>query len=102
MLKENYFIFQLKKIMLQMQVHLELIVYNNIEGIFFGELIHEFWSQITSPQIPVVSIDREEGLEIKKISKNKIEGFCICFTIQILLHILVQEDQYHHSTSNLK
>ncbi|AFS80293.1 peptidase S8/S53 subtilisin kexin sedolisin [Candidatus Nitrosopumilus koreensis AR1] len=41
-----------------------LIVYNNIPGIFLGELIHEFVEQDYKPQIPVVSIDREEGLEI--------------------------------------
>ncbi|RMW33382.1 MAG: peptidase S8 [Nitrosopumilus sp.] len=41
-----------------------MIVYNNIPGIFFGELIHEFIEPDYSPRIPVVSIDREEGLEI--------------------------------------
>ena len=37
-----------------------LIVYNNIPGIFLGELIHEFVKPDYKPQIPVVSIDREE------------------------------------------
>ncbi|QLH06124.1 S8 family serine peptidase [Nitrosopumilus ureiphilus] len=41
-----------------------LIVYNNSPGIFLGELIHEFTDTGYSPQIPVVSIDRTEGLEI--------------------------------------
>lgn len=41
-----------------------MIVYNNIPGIFFGELVHEFIEPDYSPRIPVVSIDREEGLEI--------------------------------------
>ena len=41
-----------------------LIVYNNAPGIFLGELIHEFMDPDYSPQIPVVSIDRAEGLEI--------------------------------------
>ena len=41
-----------------------LIVYNNVPGIFLGELIHEFIEEGYKPQIPVVSIDREEGLEI--------------------------------------
>ncbi|ABX12289.1 peptidase S8 and S53 subtilisin kexin sedolisin [Nitrosopumilus maritimus SCM1] len=41
-----------------------MIVYNNIPGIFLGELIHEFIEPNYSPRIPVVSIDREEGLEI--------------------------------------
>ncbi|RNJ77798.1 MAG: peptidase S8 [Nitrosopumilus sp. H8] len=41
-----------------------LIVYNNEPGIFLGELLHEFSGPGYSPQIPVVSMDREEGLEI--------------------------------------
>ncbi|MHA7734687.1 S8 family serine peptidase [Nitrosopumilus sp. S6] len=41
-----------------------MIVYNNIQGIFLGELVHEFVEPDYSPRIPVVSIDREEGLEI--------------------------------------
>jgi len=43
-----------------------LIVYNNKSGIFLGELIHEFMESGYKPQIPVVSMDREEGLEIKE------------------------------------
>ena len=43
-----------------------LIVYNNEPGIFLGELIHEFAPSDYKPRIPVVSIDREEGLEIKE------------------------------------
>lgn len=42
-----------------------LIVYNNIDGMFLGELLHEFVDPGYAPQIPVVSMDREEGLEIK-------------------------------------
>ncbi len=41
-----------------------LIIYNNQPGIFLGELIHEFIRPGYVPQIPVVSIDRQEGLEI--------------------------------------
>ncbi|MFQ5476302.1 MAG: S8 family serine peptidase [Nitrosopumilus sp.] len=47
-----------------------LIVYNNQPGIFLGELIHEFIEPGYSPQIPVVSIDREEGIEIKESIQN--------------------------------
>ena len=48
-----------------------LIVYNNQPGIFLGELIHEFSEPGYTPQIPVVSVDREEGLEIiETIEKN--------------------------------
>ena len=44
-----------------------LIVYNNLPGIFFGELIHEYVSEDYYPTIPTVSMTREEGLELKKI-----------------------------------
>ncbi|HJJ22437.1 MAG TPA: S8 family serine peptidase [Nitrosopumilus sp.] len=47
-----------------------MIVYNNEPGIFLGELIHEFVELGYKPQIPVVSIDRKEGLEIKESIKN--------------------------------
>ena len=47
-----------------------LIVYNNKPGIFLGELIHEFIDSGYKPQIPVVSIDRKEGLEIREIIKD--------------------------------
>jgi minor extracellular serine protease Vpr len=48
-----------------------LIVYNNEPGIFLGELIHEFVEPGYKPQIPVVSIDRKDGLEIKEMIQNK-------------------------------
>ena len=51
-----------------------LIIYNNKPGIFLGELIHEFMKPGYVPQIPVVSMDREEGLEIKKSIKEDIKG----------------------------
>jgi len=51
-----------------------LIVYNNRAGIFLGELIHEFMESGYKPQIPVVSIDREEGLEIIESIKNGNEA----------------------------
>ena len=43
-----------------------LIVYNNEPGIFLGELIHQFVDEDYRPRIPVVSIDRKDGLEIKE------------------------------------
>jgi minor extracellular serine protease Vpr len=47
-------------------------VYNNEPGIFLGELIHEFVESDYKPQIPVVSMDRKEGLEIKEsLQENK-------------------------------
>lgn len=51
-----------------------LIVYNNISGIFLGELIHQFVEPDYKPQIPVVSIDREEGLKIIELVKEKNEA----------------------------
>jgi len=51
-----------------------MIVYNNQPGIFLGELIHKFMDPGYKPQIPVVSIDREEGLEIIESIKNGNEA----------------------------
>jgi minor extracellular serine protease Vpr len=51
-----------------------VIVYNNISGIFLGELIHEFIEPGYEPQIPVVSIDREEGLEIIESLTDESQG----------------------------
>ncbi|WP_299291026.1 S8 family serine peptidase [Nitrosopumilus sp.] len=67
-----------------------LIVYNNIEGIFLGELIHEFMEPDYKPQIPVVSIDRDEGLEIKNLVINEIEGS---------LHLFYNPDFVAHFSS---
>ena len=51
-----------------------MIVYNNKPGIFLGELVHEFIEPNYKPQIPVVSIDRKEGLEIIESIKNGNEA----------------------------
>ena len=51
-----------------------MIVYNDRPGIFLGELIHEFMEPGYKPQIPVVSVDREEGIEIKESIKNGNEA----------------------------
>ena len=56
-----------------------LIVYNNQPGIFLGELIHEFSEPGYVPQIPVVSIDREEGLEIIKAIERESLGIMNLF-----------------------
>jgi minor extracellular serine protease Vpr len=56
-----------------------LIVYNNGPGIFLGELTHEFIETGYTPQIPVVSMDREEGLEIIKSLKETSEGIMNLF-----------------------
>ena len=56
-----------------------LIVYNSNPGIFLGELTHEFIETGYIPQIPVVSMDREEGLEIIKSLKETSEGIMNLF-----------------------
>ena len=56
-----------------------LIVYNNVPGIFLGELIHEFSEPGYTPQIPVVSVDREEGLEIIESIEKKSLGIMNLF-----------------------
>ncbi len=67
-----------------------LIVYNNKPGIFLGELIHEFIEPEYNPQIPVVSIDREEGLVIREIIKNENEAS---------LHLFYNPDFVTHFSS---
>lgn len=56
-----------------------LIVYNSKPGIFLGELTHEFVETGYTPQIPVVSMDREKGLDIIKSLKETSEGIMNLF-----------------------
>lgn len=44
-----------------------LLVYNSMDGIFLGELLHEFTASDYTPQIPVLSISREDGLAIREM-----------------------------------
>ena len=67
-----------------------LIVYNNEPGIFLGELIHEFIKPGYQPRIPVVSMDREEGLEIKEIVQQENVG---------TLHLFFNPDFVAHFSS---
>ena len=67
-----------------------LIVYNNQPGIFLGELIHEFSEPGYIPQIPVVSVDREEGLEIIELIRNDNEG---------IMHLFYNPDFIAHFSS---
>jgi minor extracellular serine protease Vpr len=67
-----------------------LIVYNSEPGIFLGELIHEFSGPEYSPQIPVVSIDREEGLEIIEGLENNSSG---------IMHLFYNPDFIAHFSS---
>ncbi|WP_067959434.1 S8 family serine peptidase [Nitrosopumilus sp. Nsub] len=67
-----------------------LIVYNSEPGIFLGELIHEFSGPEYSPQIPVVSVDREEGLEIIEKLENESNG---------IIHLFYNPDFIAHFSS---
>ena len=67
-----------------------LIVYNNEPGLFLGELIHEFVESDYKPQIPVVSIDRKDGLEIKESLQEKNKA---------ILHLFYNPDFVAHFSS---
>ena len=67
-----------------------LIVYNNEPGIFLGELIHDFVEPGYKPQIPVVSIDRDDGLEIIGKIKEKNSA---------MLHLFYNPDFVAHFSS---
>ena len=67
-----------------------LIVYNNQPGIFLGELIHEFSEPGYIPKIPVVSLDREEGLEIIQLIKKDNQG---------IMHLFYNPDFIAHFSS---
>jgi len=49
-----------------------LIVYNNIDGIYFGELYHKFNKPDYIARIPVASISRDDGLELRKMLDEEI------------------------------
>lgn len=51
---------------------LAIIVFNNQEGLFFGELVHEFVEPGYTPRIPAVSMERADGLEILEKVENGI------------------------------
>ena len=67
-----------------------LIVYNDKPGIFLGELIHEFVETGYTPQIPVVSMDREEGLEIVESLMENSKG---------VMHLFYNPDFVAHFSS---
>lgn len=60
---------------------LGIIVYNNIPGLFYGELIHEFAPADYLPRIPAVSISRGEGLSIKESLEQETFG-----TLNVFYH----------------
>lgn len=58
-----------------------IIVYNNVPGLFFGELIHEFSGEGYLPTIPALSMSRDEGLQLREMLKEKTTG-----TIDVFYH----------------
>ncbi|QUC64111.1 S8 family serine peptidase [Nitrosopumilus sp. K4] len=62
-----------------------MIVYNNEPGIFLGELTHNFTKPGYTPRIPVVSIDRDDGLEIKE-SKDKDASLHLFYNPDFVAH----------------
>lgn len=58
-----------------------IIVYNNIPGLFFGELLHEFAPSDYGPTIPAVSMSRDEGLVLRESLDEKTVG-----TLNIFYH----------------
>jgi len=58
-----------------------MIVYNNIPGLFFGELLHEFAPSDYSPTIPAVSMSRGEGLDLRESLDEKTIG-----TLNVFYH----------------
>ncbi len=51
-----------------------LVIYNNQSGIFFGELVGPNSTKDYHPRIPVISISKDEGLELKSMLKNNTVG----------------------------
>ncbi len=58
-----------------------IIVYNNIPGLFFGELLHEFAPSDYGPTIPAVSMSKGEGLVLRETLEEKTVG-----TLNIFYH----------------
>lgn len=69
-----------------------LIVYNNIDGMFLGELAHEFAEPGYEPRIPVVSMERGEGLELLELLANGTAS-------DALLHLFHNPDFVAHFSS---
>jgi len=56
-----------------------IIVYNNEQGIFFGELIHEYVDEGYEPTIPALSVSRDDGLIIREILQSDTKGILDVF-----------------------
>ena len=51
-----------------------IIVYNNVDGIFLGDLRHNITGVEHEPSILIVSVSREDGLAIKKHAEKNATG----------------------------
>ena len=51
-----------------------IVVFNNENGIFFGELLHDFVEPGYVPRIPAVSMDRDDGLEVLELLRGGAEA----------------------------
>ena len=51
-----------------------IIVYNNVDGMFLGDLRNNMTSAEYEPSILIVSVSREDGLEIKKHAEKNATG----------------------------
>lgn len=60
---------------------LGIVVYNNIPGLFYGELIHEFAPSDYNPSIPAISISRGEGMVLRESLERDIIG-----TLNVFYH----------------
>jgi len=58
-----------------------IVVYNNIPGLFFGELLHEFAPSDYNPTIPAISMSRGEGLVLRESLDEKTVG-----TLNVFYH----------------
>jgi len=58
-----------------------IIIYNNEQGLFFGELNHELAGPGYQPTIPALSMSGDEGLMLKKLVQNKTLG-----TLNVFYH----------------
>jgi len=67
-----------------------VIVFNNEQGVFLGELVHEFVQPGYQPSIPTISISREDGLAIKESLANQTIG---------ILHVFYNPDFVAHFSS---
>jgi len=51
-----------------------IIIYNNIPGMFLGELVHELSGPNYRPTIPALSMSNEDGMKLKSLLHNETIG----------------------------